>query len=287
MNAKTVDARHDANAVLVVDIGGTHVKVGTTRNRLKPLFIEPTPEDAERTLNLVAELSLAAARETGRANGARQRLVCGSGGLITRAGVCTKALYTPFAGVNIREELVNRLGGDVHVLNDASLQAHGVAKLAPNSIVICIGTGVGGAIISEGRVVVGAHGFAGEIGHALTAYSGTRCECGQLGCLDTVASGFAFEKALGTDWFNRVNESVEMHLERLAEAVADSALACAALLDVDAAILVGWPARYAIIRKGLRLRLSSTYRKVNFFRNGWPLCVMGAQEINATHWRNK
>lgn len=287
MKANTVDARHDANPVLVVDIGGSYIKVGTTANRLAPLFTERTPPGAEGALNSVAALSLAAAQVVGQTSGSRRRLVCGSGGLITPTGRCTKALYTPFAGVDVQGELVRRLGGDIHVLNDASLQAHAFVKLAPNSIVICIGTGVGGAIISEGRVLAGARGFAGEIGHALRAYSGTKCECGQLGCLDTVASGFAFAKALGADWFNRVDGSVETYLERLGEAVADSALACAALLDVDTVILVGWPARHALVRKDLRLRLSSTYRKVNFFRNGWPLCVMGAREINATHWRSK
>lgn len=285
-DANTVDTRHDA-AVLVVDIGGTFIKVGTTGNRLAPLFTEPTPQNAERALDLVAALSLAAARVVGRRDAVRQRLVCGAGGLITPTGLCTKALYTPLAGVNVRGELEERLGVEIYLLNDASLQAHAFVTLAPNSVVICIGTGVGGAIISAGRVIAGAHGFAGEIGHALTTYSGTMCECGRLGCLDTVASGFAFTRALGVDWFNRVDGQLESHLERLAEAVADSALACAALLDVDTAILVGWPARHALVRKNLRLRLSSTYRKVSFFRNGWPLCVMGARQINARHWRSK
>ncbi|HKO60259.1 MAG TPA: ROK family protein [Pyrinomonadaceae bacterium] len=287
MNANTGNARHDANPVFVVDIGGTYVKVGTTGNRLAPLFTEPTPRGAEDALNLVADLTLEATRVVGQPEEPGRRLVCGSGGLITPTGHCAKALYTPFAGVDVRAELVRRLGGDIHVLNDASLQAHAFVKLAPNSLVICIGTGVGGAIISEGRVLAGARGFAGEIGHALTTFSRTRCECGKRGCLDTVASGVAFTKALGVDWFNRVDGAIEPHLERLAQAVADSALACAALLDVDTVILVGWPARHTFVRKDLRLRLSNTYRKVNFFGNGWPLCVMGAREINATHWRSK
>lgn len=287
MNAHFTDDRHYADPVLVVDIGGTQVKVGTTGNSLAPLFTEPTPQDAERALNLVAELSLEAARTVGLADGTGRRLVCGSGGLITPTGVCTKALYTPFAGVDIREELVRRLGGDVHVLNDASLQAHGFLGCAPNSVLISIGTGVGGAIIADGKVLAGARGFSGEIGHALTTYSEIVCKCGQVGCLDTIASGFAFTQALGYDWFHRADGSLETHLERLAEAVADSAKACVALLDVDTVILVGWPARHAYVRKSLRLRLNSTCRKVAFFPKGWPLSVLGAREINATHWRSK
>src|SRR5260370_17652573 len=117
MNAKIVDARHEVKVVLVVDIGGASVKVGTTGNRLAPLFTEPTPQGAESALNLVAALTLAAARVVGQPEGPRRRLVCGSGGLITPTGVCTKALYTPFAAVDVREAFVGRIRGELHSPN--------------------------------------------------------------------------------------------------------------------------------------------------------------------------
>jgi predicted NBD/HSP70 family sugar kinase len=146
---------------------------------------------------------------------------------------------------------------------------------------------VGGAIISDGKVLAGAHGFSGEIGHALTTYSEIVCKCGRVGCLDTIASGFAFTQALGYDWFHRADVSLKTHLERLATGVANSAKACVELLDVDTVILVGWPARHAFVRNALRVRLNSTCRKVAFFPKGWPLSIWGALEINATHWRSK
>jgi predicted NBD/HSP70 family sugar kinase len=286
MNADSTDARHDADLVLVVDIGGSQVKVGTTGNRRAPLFAEPTPKDAERALNLVAALSKEVSRMVGRAERPRLRLVCGSGGLVTTTGVCTKALYTPFSGVDIRNELIRRLNSDVYVLNDASLQAHALLESATNGLLISIGTGVGGAIISDGRVLSGARGFAGEIGHALTAYSTIVCGCGRVGCLDTVASGFAFNQILGSDWFNQTEGSIASHLETLAAGVADSAMACVALLDVNTIILAGWPARYPLVREALRSRLKKACRKLAFYRNGWSLSVLGARQIDAKHWRN-
>src|SRR5256885_10652866 len=58
----------------------------------------------------VCSSDLAALRSVGRGESVPRKLICGSGGLITPSGICAKALYTPFAGVDIREGLKRRLG---------------------------------------------------------------------------------------------------------------------------------------------------------------------------------
>ncbi|QDP40605.1 ROK family glucokinase [Radiobacillus deserti] len=81
----------------------------------------------------------------------------------------------------------------VFVDNDANLAAlgenwKGAGNLAENLIAITIGTGVGGGIITNGQVVNGSNGTAGEIGHIMVEQHGAPCNCGRNGCLETVTS---------------------------------------------------------------------------------------------------
>jgi glucokinase len=65
---------------------------------------------------------------------------------------------------------------------------YGAAKGAGSAAAAFVGTGLGGAIILAGRVINGAHGFGGEIGHVPAPFDGAECTCGRIGCLETVAS---------------------------------------------------------------------------------------------------
>jgi glucokinase len=85
-------------------------------------------------------------------------------------------------------------GARVRVENDASCAGWaerelGAAHGADHAVVLTLGTGVGGGIIAEGRLLRGAHGYAGEIGHMVVVAGGPRCPCGQQGCWELYASG--------------------------------------------------------------------------------------------------
>lgn len=79
------------------------------------------------------------------------------------------------------------LGNDVNFggLGEAT---YGAACKADSAAAAFVGTGLGGALILDGRVVNGAHGFGGEIGHVPAPFGEVRCGCGRLGCLETLAS---------------------------------------------------------------------------------------------------
>ncbi|MBI4678288.1 MAG: ROK family protein [Elusimicrobia bacterium] len=62
---------------------------------------------------------------------------------------------------------------------------------------VFVGTGVGGALMVDGRLVTGASGIAGELGHMKVLAGGPRCSCGSRGCLEALASRSAIEKAVG------------------------------------------------------------------------------------------
>jgi glucokinase len=87
---------------------------------------------------------------------------------------------------------------DIPVLveNDANVAAwgehcHGALRGRRHGLLVTLGTGVGGGIIADGRLLRGAHGFAGELGHWQFDPAGPRCACGEVGHWEALASGTA------------------------------------------------------------------------------------------------
>jgi glucokinase len=80
--------------------------------------------------------------------------------------------------------------------NDANLAAYaeyrfGAGRGYRHLLLVAVGTGIGGGIVSDGRLFRGAHGFAAEIGHVIVEPDGLPCGCGNRGCWEQVASGSA------------------------------------------------------------------------------------------------
>ena len=87
------------------------------------------------------------------------------------------------------------------ITNDANAAAigemiFGAAKGMKNFIVITLGTGLGSGIVVDGKLVYGADGFAGEIGHTIVDYKGRDCGCGRKGCLETYASATGIRRTV-------------------------------------------------------------------------------------------
>jgi glucokinase len=94
---------------------------------------------------------------------------------------------------DIHIELMKATGLRVELENDANAAAYGEYKVGAgrgsrDMFYATIGTGIGGAIILDGKLWVGASGFAGEFGHITINAEGIECICGNTGCLETVAS---------------------------------------------------------------------------------------------------
>lgn len=103
------------------------------------------------------------------------------------------------AGTALRSLVSERVQRDVRVDNDANVAAlaeltYGSARGRHHAIVITIGTGIGGGIITNGAVLRGAHGFAAEVGHWQTVSDGPRCACGEPGHWEAIASGSALAR---------------------------------------------------------------------------------------------
>lgn len=97
----------------------------------------------------------------------------------------------------IGELLAQRTGARVIVENDVNAAALGAARVIdhPDLAYLSLGTGLAAALVQDGRLRRGAHGAAGEIGHIPVDPAGRRCSCGQVGCLETSASGSAVAAA--------------------------------------------------------------------------------------------
>ncbi len=116
-------------------------------------------------------------------------------GLVNRQSdkVIASRYLPPTVQANLHAQVMEKTGLRVELENDANAAAYGEYKIGAGRgsrdlFYITIGEGIGGAIIFDGKLWTGASGFAGEVGHITIDTEGSECQCGNLGCLETVAS---------------------------------------------------------------------------------------------------
>lgn len=99
------------------------------------------------------------------------------------------------SGSSLLEELRSAGPWSAHIDNDVNCSAIAAIHAGESSfLLVSLGTGIGGAIVRDGRVERGARGFAGEIGHMIVVAGGEECGCGKRGCLEAYASGQALTR---------------------------------------------------------------------------------------------
>jgi len=137
--------------------------------------------------------------------GANDAVVCGTGcgGPMTSGGALVSPLNIPaWRDFPLHERLSAHLGLPVAVDNDAKALAlgegwTGAAAGERNFIAMVVSTGVGGGIVLDGRLLDGAAGNAGHIGHVIVEPDGRVCGCGARGCVEAEASGTAIRAITG------------------------------------------------------------------------------------------
>jgi predicted NBD/HSP70 family sugar kinase len=132
-------------------------------------------------------------------------------GLVDHAtGTCVLAPNLRYHDVPVRAELAEKLRAPTAVRNitqAAAIAEHrlGAARGMNSFVWVYVGSGIGAAIVVDGRVVYGRQGFSGELGHCVVVDNGgSQCGCGGIGCLETVASGRAIEAAARTSMVGAV-----------------------------------------------------------------------------------
>ncbi len=190
--------------VVGVDIGGTNVVVGlvsvetgeavSVRSRATEAI-----EGADRAVSNVSRMVKDAIRETLEEHGGTREDVLGMGigspgPLDLQAGIVLDAFNLGWKDFPLRDRLSDAVDLPASLDNDANCATYGewwqgAGRGARSMVGVTLGTGIGGGIIIDGRLVHGASGSAGELGHTTISVSGRRCKCGNYGCLEAYASG--------------------------------------------------------------------------------------------------
>jgi glucokinase len=191
----------EAGTVLAIDIGGTKMAVALVdaAGRICWSARHPTPRGPGGELWAVLDGLIAMVpAESGP-------VACGvgCGGPMTDRGDRVSPLNIPgWRGFPLRSRVAARTGLPTWVDNDAKALALadgwiGSATGEANYLSMVVSTGVGGGIVLDGRLLDGADGNAGHIGHVIVEPGGRRCGCGAHGCLEAEASGSAIAAVTG------------------------------------------------------------------------------------------
>jgi len=181
-----------------VDVGGTTIKMGffeTDGKLLDKWEIKTNTENggAEILSDIAKGIDNKLAQE-GISKSEVQGVGVGVPGPVRGDGVVNRCVNLGWGTVNVAEELGALTGLTVKVGNDANVAAlgelwQGGAKGCKDAVMVTLGTGVGGGVIIDGKIVAGFHGAGGEIGHiTVNPDEIEACNCGQYGCVEQYAS---------------------------------------------------------------------------------------------------
>ncbi len=226
-----------------VDLGGTKTEIIVLADDGRELLRErvPTPRgDYAGTVAAIAGLVKSAEQKVGAGEDGGMPVGVGIPGAESlTTGLIKNANSTWLIGQPLRADLEAALGRPVRLANDANCFAlseatDGAAAGAEVVFGVILGTGVGGGIVVDGKVLAGANAIAGEWGHnPLPGDEAVRppCYCGRTGCIETFLSGPALAADGGAD-----NEAaMQRYEQRLARALAQ----VINILDPDVIVLGG------------------------------------------------
>ena len=189
--------------VLALDLGGTNLRVAVvseagdlTHRRAVPTGAADGPVAvAARMADLLETVAAEAGLNPETVDG-----VAVPGPVDPRTGVVAFTPNLPgWLDFRLGDELRRHLDRPARFGNDGNCAALGEARFgvgagAQRLVYLAFGTGVGGGVMAGGRLIEGAGGFGGELGHVVVALDGPRCSCGSVGCLEAFVGGWAIAR---------------------------------------------------------------------------------------------
>lgn len=188
-----------------IDIGGTTVKMGLFQEdgilKEKWEIKTRTEENGKYILGDIAD----SVKENMKQNEISTENLSGIGvgvpGAVLNFSKVNECVNLGWGSVDVAAQLSDAIGCPVRATNDANAAAlgeiwMGAASDCKSAVMITLGTGVGGGIIVDGKIIDGSHGYGGEIGHMTVDPEDDRvCNCGKTGCLELYASatGIVYE----------------------------------------------------------------------------------------------
>ena len=191
---------------LGIDIGGTKIAAALVKNG----EIVKKVERAYHREQIIEDLTTAIheldpAREVERVGIACAGLINSEQGMITFAG------NLDFENFPLRDLLSPQINREILLTNDASAAGwgefrYGAGRSYSHMALLAVGTGIGGALILNRSLLLGAHGLAAELGHLHVPGATEKCPCGLIGCVEAVASGRAMERRARESGFDSTQE---------------------------------------------------------------------------------
>ncbi|PTS81610.1 MULTISPECIES: ROK family protein [unclassified Caulobacter] len=244
-----------------VDFGGTKIEAAVLSgdDQIIATLRTPTPADYDSAIAAVRDLIDRIEQQVG----AKGSVGIGAPGSISpRTGVMRNANATYLNGRTFREDLSVALGRPVRLANDANCLAlseaiDGAAKGARTTFAVILGTGCGGGLVVDGKLIEGASGVGGEWGHIplpwpdATEAAGPQCWCGQRGCVETWVSGSGlrrdFRETTGRDLSGEAilaaaaggDAVAQAAFDRLAERLGRALAVICNIVDPDVFVLGG------------------------------------------------
>lgn len=180
-----------------IDIGGTKIAGGVVDESghiVEKLRVD-TPEDTRELADAVIDM----ARHFGAGHEIAAVGVAAAGFIDRDRATVIHAPNIDWHDEPLKAILEARIDVPVIIENDANAAGwaefrFGAGRGVDNMVMLTMGTGVGGAVVSDGALFRGGHGIAGELGHTRFTRDGYPCGCGQSGCLEQYASGRALQR---------------------------------------------------------------------------------------------
>jgi glucokinase len=197
--------------VIGVDLGGTQIRTAVLRgatllSRINILTGANTQPD-----NVLPRMYEAIQEALDKANVSLGQVagigVAAPGPLDSKTGIVFSPPNLPgWNGIPLRNLLAERFQTPIYVDNDANAAGlgeymFGAGQGSRHMVYMTVSTGIGGGVIADGKLLRGANGTAGELGHMTIDWHGERCTCGNIGCLEYIASGTGIAR--------RANEAIQ------------------------------------------------------------------------------
>jgi glucokinase len=253
---------------VAVDVGGTKIAAALISGAGEILAREYRPTCASRGPEAVIERILGAIdRLISKAGIPPSQLaaigIAAAGALDVERGLVTASPNLPgWRDVPLRDIVQSRQKVTTFIINDANAAAlgehyFGAGRGTRHMIFLTVSTGIGGGIILNGQLYSGASGAAGEIGHMTIDADGPPCKCGNRGCLEALASGWA----IAEDALSRIQQGEKSRVMELTRGKLENVTAQV----VHSAAQQGDPLAQEVIRKAARFLGVGLANLVNIF----------------------
>jgi glucokinase len=225
-SSATFPPHPDAPYVVGVDLGGTNLRAALTDREGHIVQDARRPSRSDRPAHVTLENLIDAVREVMDEQKVTAREVVGIGiglpGIMdSEAGVVFwSPNFLDWRDVAVSPVVSQALRLPAYIINDARCAAlgelqFGAGRGVKHMVMITLGTGIGGAIVVDGKLLLGPNGSIGEVGHHTIDVNGRRCGCGNFGCWEALCGRDAIvERALRLIQHGRETQLVELAPDR-------------------------------------------------------------------------